>query len=161
MKSFKQYLNEDKSDKLDRYTKDIVPHIKKDPKDKKLKEAKIGTEYSNAMEIRFDSLGSGFECTINPFDGELGNFNDQDSHKFSISVFSSGSVYYYRTPTDEENEMMEKVKNKEIDFKKGPRYIIIQEMKKVMNTEILKAASEFDKKIETILKKHGFEKKSK
>ena len=133
MKSFKQYLNE----------------------------AKIDREYSHSTEIRFDSLGSGFHCDINPFAGRgyLLSDNDLDSysHEFSIGVFSSGSVEYYRNPTNEELDVLKKVRSGEItDPKKRPSYIITQEMKKVMNTEILKAANEFDKKVEAILKKHGF-----
>ena len=132
MKSFKQYLNE----------------------------AKIDREYSDGTEIRFDALGSGFNCKINPFDWKTFT-DDERVHTFSIGVFSSGSVEYWKNVTKEELEQYQKALDKEIDPKKGPYWLITQEMKKVMNTEILKAVNEFDKKIETILKKHGFEKKSK
>ena len=131
MKSFKQYLNE----------------------------AKIDREYSNGTEIRFDAIGSGFHCAINPFSSDWDDF--AKTHRFTIGVFSSGSVEYSRKATENEIEQYQKAIDKEIDPKKGPYWLITQEMKKVMNTEILKAVNEFDKKIETILKKHGFEKKSK
>ena len=129
MKSFKQYLNE----------------------------AKIDREYSYSTEIRFDSLGSGFSCNINPFDYK--SFTDAERvHNFSIGVFSSGSVDYWKDVTEEELEAFKKLQNKEIDPKKGPVESVRQEMKKVMNDEILKAVNEFDKKIEAILKKHGYKK---
>ena len=132
MKSFKQYLNE----------------------------AKIDRESSHSTEIRFDALGSGFHCDIDPFCSDYWD-DFAKIHTFSIGVFSSGSVEYSRKATENEIEQHQKVLNKEIDPKKGPYWLITQEMKKVMNTEILKAVNEFDKKIEAILKKHGFEKRSK
>ena len=121
--------------------------------------AKSERESSHSLEIRFDSIGSGFECTIDPYTsrdfGQKGHIN-----KVGFGVFSSGTTYYVNPISDEDHEKYEKALELK-DRANNPYGKEREKMLKVFKSEILKAADEFDKKIDSIMKKYGYTERSK
>ena len=135
MKSFKQFLKEDK---------------------KSLKEAKELQRSMNGSKIGFDSIGSGFEIRVDPFTGKGFSMNE---HRLAFSVFSSGTVDYYKDASKEDVDLYMAVRNKEVNLadKDQPYGKVLKESSK-MYDEIKKAVDDFDKRIEAITKKYGYKK---
>lgn len=106
-------------------------------------------------EFRFDSIAGGFDLNCDPF-YSLGFTGDKYVSKVSFQTFSSGCTDYSK---EIDPKVLEEFNNA---YKNGTsnKYYgqAIKELYKSLDKEILKAANDFDKTIESIMKKHGFKK---
>lgn len=126
----------------------------KDFKDKFKKEVTSAVYNENNGEIRFDSISGGFDIYCDPFYSTLMT-SERYVDLVRLNTFSSGSSEFIK---DIDEKTLNEYKQSFQDRTSNKYYGQAKKEAHKIDAELLKAAKDFDKAVEAIMKKHGYRK---
>ena len=147
------YFDKEKASRIRESINGLEEEVK-DFKDKFKKEVTSAVYNENKGEIRFDSISGGFDIYCDPFYSTLMT-SERYVDLVRLNTFSSGNTEFIK---DIDEKTLNEYKQSFQDRTSNKYYgQAIKEAHKI-DAELLKAAKDFDKAVEAIMKKHGYRK---